>query len=136
MNNDLQRAIPQAVEAEQSVLGALLLENDAIDRIGDLRAEHFFRGDHRSIFVEIVSLISAGTGADVMTVFERLQAKGRAHDVGGLPYLNDLAHNTPSASNITRYADIVRTVRRKRGCWHCRTRFKILSARRPIAQPC
>ena len=115
MNNDLQRSIPQAVEAEQSVLGALLLDNDAIDRIGDLRAEHFFRGDHRTIFVEIVSLISAGTGADVMTVFERLQARGRSQDVGGLPYLNDLAHNTPSASNITRYADIVRDRAQKRG---------------------
>jgi replicative DNA helicase len=103
------------VESEQSVLGALLLDNDAIDRIGDLRAEHFFRGDHRAIFVEIVSLISAGAGADVMTVFERLQAKGRAQDVGGLPYLNDLAHNTPSASNITRYADIVRDRAQKRG---------------------
>jgi replicative DNA helicase len=115
MNNDLQRAVPQAVEAEQSVLGALLLDNDAIDRIGDLRAEHFFRGDHRAIFVELVSLISAGTGADVMTVFERLQAKGRAQDVGGLPYLNDLASNTPSAANITRYADIVRDRAQKRG---------------------
>jgi replicative DNA helicase len=113
--NDLQRAVPQAAEAEQSVLGALLLDNDAIDRIGDLRAEHFFRGDHRAIFVEIVSLISNGAGADVMTVFERLQAKGRAQDVGGLPYLNDLAHNTPSASNITRYADIVRDRAQKRG---------------------
>jgi replicative DNA helicase len=76
--NDLQRAVPAGVESEQSVPGALLLDNDAIDRIGDLRAEHFFRGDHRAIFVEIVSLISAGAGADVMTVFERLQAKGRA----------------------------------------------------------
>lgn len=115
MNNDIQRAVPQAVEAEESVVGALLIDNDAIDRIGDLRAEHFFRGDNRAIFTEIVALISGSVGADVMTVFERLQAKGRAADVGGLAYLNDLANNTPSSANIGRYAEIVRDRAQKRG---------------------
>lgn len=113
--NDLQRAIPQAIESEQSVIGALLIDNDAIDRMGDLRTEHFYRGDHRVIFGQIVALISDGIGADVMTVYERLQADGRAADVGGLKYLNDLAQSTPSSVNIARYADIVRDRAQKRG---------------------
>jgi replicative DNA helicase len=113
--NDIERAVPQSIESEQSVIGALLIDNDSVDRIGDLRAEHFYRADHRAIFTEILALISGSVGADVMTVFERLQAKGRAADVGGLAYLNDLAHSTPSASNIARYADIVRDRAQKRG---------------------
>jgi replicative DNA helicase len=113
--NDIQRSIPQSIESEQSVIGALLIDNDAIDRLGDLKAEHFFRADHRLIFTEIVDLISASIGADMMTVFERLQAKGRAVDAGGLAYLNALSQNTPSSANITRYAEIVRDRAQKRG---------------------
>jgi replicative DNA helicase len=114
-DNDIQRAVPHSEESEQSLLGALLLDNDAVDRIGDLRAEHFFRSDHRLIFSEIVALIAGGSGADMMTVLERLQSKGRAADVGGLAYLNALAQNTPSSANITRYAEIVRDRAQKRG---------------------
>lgn len=113
--NDLQRAIPQSVEHEQAVLGALLIDNDAIDRIGDLRGEHFFKHDHALIFAEIVALIAAGSGADVMTVFERLRAKRLDAQVGGLKYLNDLANSTPSSANIARYAEIVRDRAQKRG---------------------
>ncbi|SAK48273.1 DnaB domain-containing protein [Caballeronia hypogeia] len=112
---DMQRAVPHAVEAEQSVIGGLLLDGDAIDRIGDLRAEHFFRADHRAIFAQVVELISSGAGADTITVFERLQAQGRAADVGGLAYLNELVQNTPSSANIARYAEIVRDRAQKRG---------------------
>lgn len=113
--NDIQRAIPHSLEHEQSVIGALLIDNDAIDRIGDLRLEHFYRADHRAIFEQITKMIIAGVGADVMTVFERLQAAGRASDVGGLKYLNDLAQSTPSSANIGRYAEIVRDRAQKRG---------------------
>jgi replicative DNA helicase len=112
--NDL-RTTPQSVESEQSVLGALLIDNDAIDRISDLRTEHFYRGDHRAIYAEIVGMIAAGIPADVMTVYERLSAKGKSDDVGGLAYLNALAQNTPGASNIARYAQIVRDRAQKRG---------------------
>ncbi|MDR5736155.1 replicative DNA helicase [Caballeronia sp. LZ025] len=113
--NDIQRAIPHSIEHEQSVIGALLIDNDAIDRMGDLRAEHFYRGDHRAIFVQIVKMIESGIGADVITVYERLNAEGRAADVGGLTYLNDLAQSTPSSANIARYAEIVRDRAQKRG---------------------
>jgi replicative DNA helicase len=113
--NEIQRAIPHSIDAEHSVIGALLIDNDSIDRIGDLRAEHFYRADNRLIFSEIVALIAASTGADAMTVFERLQAKGRASDIGGLAYLNEVAQNTPSSANIARYAEIVRDRAQKRG---------------------
>lgn len=98
---------PHSTEAEQSVLGALLLENDAIDHIPELRADQFYRYDHRIIFDCIARMIMASRRADVVTVYEWLGSAGKADQVGGLPYLNSLAHNTPGASNIRRYADIV-----------------------------
>jgi len=103
------RVPPQSIEAEASVLGGLLLDNSAWDRIGDLvRADDFYRADHRLIFECIAKLIDAAKPADVVTVFEALQSLGRADEVGGLAYLNTLAHETPSAANIRRYAEIVR----------------------------
>ena len=106
---DSLRVPPQSIEAEQSVLGGLLLDNGAWDRIADiLTADDFYRYDHRIIFQSIVKLINASRPADVVTVFESLESMSRADEVGGLPYLNALAQNTPSAANIRRYAEIVR----------------------------
>ncbi|MFZ9480520.1 MAG: replicative DNA helicase [Burkholderiaceae bacterium] len=103
------RVPPHSIEAEASVLGGLLLDNSAWDRIGDLVSAHdFYRADHRIIFESIARLIDAGRPADVVTVFESLQSLGRADEVGGVAYLNTLAHQTPSAANIRRYAEIVR----------------------------
>jgi replicative DNA helicase len=100
---------PHSVEAEQSVLGGLLLDNGAWDRIADfLSAANFYRYDHRLIFEHIGRLIAATRPADVITVFESLASAGKVDDVGGLAYLNALAQNTPSAANIRRYAEIVR----------------------------
>ena len=100
------RVPPHAGEAEQSVLGGLLLDNDAIDRIGDLAAAHFYRRDHQVIFAAIATLVAANKPADVVTVFDALRTQ--APEAGGLVYLNQLASNTPSSANIRRYADIVR----------------------------
>lgn len=97
-----------SVEAEQAVLGGLLLDNDAVDRINGLDPAHFYRDDHRVIFTQILQLVVANRPADVVTVFEALQAAGRADRAGGLGYLSDMAHRTPSAANIGRYAEIVR----------------------------
>ncbi|HUN94570.1 MAG TPA: replicative DNA helicase [Burkholderiaceae bacterium] len=103
------RTPPHSVEAEQSVLGGLLLDNIAWDRIADLvRADDFYRHDHRLIFQHVSSLINQSRPADAVTVFETLQSAGKAEDCGGLTYLNSLALNTPSAANIRRYAEIVR----------------------------
>lgn len=92
-------------EAEQSVLGGLLLDNGAFDRIGDvLRPEYFFAENHRRIFTSISRMLSAGKPADVITVFEDLRSHG---DAEGLSYLNALSSSVVSASNIRRYASIV-----------------------------
>ncbi len=103
------RIPPHSIEAEQSVLGGLLLDNAAYDRIADfVSADDFYRFDHRLIFQHIVRLVGAAKPADVITVFESLNSAGKAEEVGGLSYLNALAQNTPSAANIRRYAEIVR----------------------------
>ncbi|HYD79365.1 MAG TPA: replicative DNA helicase [Paucimonas sp.] len=103
------RVPPHSIEAEQSVLGGLLLDNSAWDRIADFVSEDdFYRYDHRIIFQHIVKLINATRPADVITVYESMSNAGKAEEVGGLTYLNALAQNTPSAANIRRYAEIVR----------------------------
>ncbi|MDY7537495.1 replicative DNA helicase [Undibacterium sp. RTI2.1] len=106
---DSIRVPPHSIEAEQSVLGGLLLDNAAWDRIADfIREDDFYRYDHRIIFQAIVKLINATKPADVITVYEALTGLNKADDAGGLTYLNALAQNTPSAANIRRYAEIVR----------------------------
>jgi replicative DNA helicase len=100
---------PHSVEAEQSVLGGLLLSNQAWDRIGDTVAEgDFYRADHRTLWRTIVRLIEDNKPADVLTVAEALKINGELDAVGGLAYLQSLASATPSAANIRRYAEIVR----------------------------
>ena len=106
---DAIRVPPHSIEAEQSVLGGLLLDNAAWDRIADFISEaDFYRYDHRIIFQCIVKLINSSRPADVITVFDALTALNKADDAGGITYLNALAQNTPSAANIRRYAEIVR----------------------------
>jgi len=106
---DSLRVPPHSIESEQSVLGGLLLDNAAWDRVADfINADDFYRYDHRLIFQTIVKLITASRPADVITVFEALNSLGKADEVGGLSYLNALAQNTPSAANIRRYAELVR----------------------------
>ena len=103
------RVPPNSVEAEQSVLGGLLLDNLAWDRAADLLNEaDFYRYEHRLIFAAVGALIGASKPADVITVFEHLQTLGKAQDCGGLAYLNALAQSVPSAANLRRYAEIVR----------------------------
>jgi replicative DNA helicase len=103
------RIPPHSIEAESSVLGGLLLDNGAWDRVGDLLTDRdFYRYEHRMVFAAIGALINASKPADVITVFEQLQNLGKAEEVGGLAYLNSLAQYVPSAGNIRRYAEIVR----------------------------
>lgn len=100
--------VPHSCEAEQSILGALMLDNDAIDRVDGLGREHFYRADHASIYGVICELIVAAQPADVVTVYERFAAKGHAEQIGGLSYLQSLVNTTPSSANIRRYAETVR----------------------------
>ena len=103
------RLPPHSVEAEQSVLGGLLLDNLSWDRAADLVTDSdFYRHEHRMIYTAIAGLVGANKPADVITVFEQLQSLGKASDCGGLMYLNALAQSVPSAANLRRYAEIVR----------------------------
>jgi replicative DNA helicase len=103
------RVPPHSIEAEQSVLGGLLLDNSAWDRAGDLLTEtDFYRFEHKLIYKAIGELVAATKPADVITVFEQLQMHGKAEECGGIAYLNALAQSVPSAANLRRYAEIVR----------------------------
>ena len=106
---DALRVPPHNIEAEQAVLGGLLLDNLAWDKIGDQVGESdFYRDDHRKIYRAILALLDRSRPADILTVSEELTLRGELESVGGLAYLGALAHNTPSAANIRRYAEIVR----------------------------
>ena len=103
------RIPPHSIEAESSVLGGLLLDNAAWDRVSDLLTQSdFYRYEHRLVFGAISALVNAAKPADVITVFEQLRSLGKAEEIGGLSYLNSLAQYVPSAGNIRRYAEIVR----------------------------
>ena len=103
------RLPPHSVEAEQAVLGGVLLDNGAWDRIADILAgAHFYRSEHRAVFNAVAALCEAGQPCDAVTVAERLDRDGQLESSGGLAYLAELAENTPSAANIAAYAEIVR----------------------------
>lgn len=100
---------PHSIEAEQSVLGGLMLDNRAWDNLSDrLTGSDFYRADHRTIFEAISALVSAGKPCDFVTLSEYLRHQGKLEEVGGLVYLGTLANDTPSAANVLAYADIVR----------------------------
>jgi replicative DNA helicase len=100
---------PHSLEAEQSVLGGLMLDNDAADKIGDvLGAEDFYSDGHRIVYRHVTQLIAEGKPADVVTVSEALASTQKLDYVGGLAYLGALAQNVPTAANIRHYANIVR----------------------------
>jgi replicative DNA helicase len=103
------RTPPHSIEAEQAVLGGLLLDPTAWDHVADVvRQEDFYRPDHRLVFEGIGALASNGKPCDVVTVSEYLERVGRLTDAGGLAYLGTLARDTPTAANVRAYAQIVR----------------------------
>lgn len=105
---DVLRLPPQAIEAEQSILGSMMLDNRVIDDISsELEVRDFYRSDHQTIFNEIVNLDGKGDAADVVTVAESLTHLGELDQVGGLAYLSSLVKNTPNSGNVKSYAKIV-----------------------------
>jgi len=103
------RVPPHSIEAEQAVLGGLMLANDAWDRIADrITEEDFYRREHRLLFRAIGELADQDQPRDAVTVSEWLQQRGELDNVGNLAYIAQLAQETPSAANISAYADIVR----------------------------
>ena len=103
------RLPPQSVEAEQAVLGGLMLAPEAFDRVSDLLGEHdFYRRDHQLIYRAIRELAERNRPFDAVTLGEWFESQGRAEEVAGGAYLVELASTTPSAANIRAYAEIVR----------------------------
>ncbi len=103
------RVPPHSLEAEQAVLGGLMLDNRTWDAIADrLVADDFYRRDHQLIFSGITELAAKGEPSDAVTLSEWLERQGLVDETGGLVYLAGLVRDTPSASNIRAYADIVR----------------------------
>lgn len=106
---DLSRMPPHSMQAEQSVLGGLMLDNQCWDTVVDrVSTKDFYRRDHRLIFDAIAELARREDPFDVVTLSEVLEQKQQLNDAGGLAYLGQLAKDTPSAANISTYADIVR----------------------------
>ena len=100
---------PHSVEAEQAVLGGLLLDTAAWDSVADaVTQEDFYRPDHRLIFGAVAELAAEGKPCDVVTVSQHLERTGDLEAAGGLAYLSSIARDTPSAANVRAYAEIVR----------------------------
>ena len=100
---------PHSIEAEQSVLGGLLLDNESWEKTADLLVEHdFYRRDHQLIFRGIAALFEQSQPVDVITLAEYHDKRGELDQVGELAYLGMLSRNTPSSANIVAYASIVR----------------------------
>ena len=100
---------PNSVQAEQALLGGLMLDNAAWDRVADRVGESdFYRPDHRLIFTTIRLLVERRDPCDAVTVSEFLDSRGELTDAGGLGYLGTLVNDTPSAANVADYAKIVR----------------------------
>ena len=106
---DALRVPPHSIDAEQAVLGGLMLAPDALDKVADRLGEHdFYRKDHRLIWRAITELANKGMPCDAVTLGDWFEANGLAEMVGGASYLIELANATPSAANISAYGDIVR----------------------------
>ncbi|EHM51738.1 MAG: replicative DNA helicase [Yokenella regensburgei] len=100
---------PHSIEAEQSVLGGLMLDNERWDDVAErVVSDDFYTRPHRHIFTEMARLQETGSPIDLITLAESLERQGQLDSVGGFAYLAELSKNTPSAANISAYADIVR----------------------------
>ena len=108
-DSDALKMPPHSLSAEQAVLGGLMLDNEAWDKVADrVTDEDFYRRDHRLIFRALRDLAAGNKPLDVVTVSQSLKNNQQLDEAGGMAYLGELAQNTPSAANIQAYADIVR----------------------------
>ena len=104
----IDRLPPQSIEAEQSVLGGLLIDRDAVIEVAELlRPEDFYRSHHGTIYGAILDLYERREPVDIVTVSEVLERQGRLDEVGGAAYLTSLINLTPTAVNAVHYARIV-----------------------------
>lgn len=106
---DMLDFIPHSADAEQSVIGAVLIRHSAIDEIATLKPEHFYVAAHREIYRVMFEMASSGKQIDAVTLAVTISERGLDDVTGGLPYIGQIAHNTPSAANVKRYAEIVQS---------------------------
>ncbi len=104
-----ERIPPQNIEAEQSVLGSVMIDREAIIQVADiLKPDDFYKGSHQKIFLAMLELFQAGEAIDILTLSSRLKGKDILEDVGGMAYLSSLVAEVPSAANVVYYANIVK----------------------------
>ncbi len=109
LEDTLRKVPPQNLDAEESVLGGVLLDMHALDRVVEVMgADDFYRGSHRKIFRAMLTLSEKGEPIDLITLADTLKARGELQEIGGATYLAELADKVPSAANIVHYARIVR----------------------------
>jgi len=118
----MQKLPPQSVEAEQAVLGAILIDNDAVHKAVDLlHEEDFYREAHRTIYRAILELSGRGEAVDLVTLTEHLKRQDRLERIGGAAYIAQLTEQIPTAANVRHYAEIVRRKAVSRGLIHAAT---------------
>src|SRR5947199_341652 len=116
IDESLRRVPPQSLEAEEAVLGGILLDNAALDRVTELvQADDFYREAHRKVFRAMLDLSARNEPADLITLAEVLKARSELADVGGSAYLAELAERVPTAAHVAQYARIVRDKSTLRG---------------------
>jgi replicative DNA helicase len=110
IEDNLRKVPPQNLEAEESVLGGILLDNDACNRARELalRAEDFYREAHRKIYAAMTELNDRGAPVDAVTLAEVLRQRGDLQDIGGVTYIAELTERVPTAANVAHYARIVK----------------------------
>ncbi len=105
----LERPLPQNIEAERSVLGAILLDNHALNTVAEkLRPEDFFSDEHRRIYAQMIQLGATLQAIDLVTLSDQLRRRGEIESAGGVAYLSQLVDGVPRVSNVAQYAGIVR----------------------------
>ena len=118
-STSLERPMPQNVEAERSILGAILLDNNAINpAIEKLKPEDFFHDHHRRIYQQMIALGETQQAIDLVTLTEQLQRSGELESVGGAAYVSQLMDGVPHITNVEHYARIVKEKSLLRGLIH------------------
>lgn len=108
MNAFSERVPPQNLEAEQSVLGAMLIDRDAVVTVANLlRPEDFYADKHQQLYTAVIAIFNRGEPVDLITVQDELRKRGHLDEVGGLTYLTTLINMVPSTANVQQYAMIV-----------------------------
>ena len=109
VDSTVDRLPPQNIEAEQSVLGAIILDNDALPRALDMVSpDDFYRDSHRRLYEAMLGLFDRNEPIDVITITDYLNRKGQLEAVGGISYLSELAAFVPTSANIRYHAKIIR----------------------------